>query len=105
MQPEEEDAEVHRGLVLSLTLKSSMYATMALREVTRTDTGKAAQRTFTRDHSAKNKEQNGAAKEENGAAKGSAVDDIQEENGAAKRAAGDAEVDEVPAAKKSKADE
>ena len=44
---------MHQGLVLSLTLKSSMYATMALREITRTDTGKAQQRNFTMDHSKK----------------------------------------------------
>ena len=51
LQPE--GGDLHQGLVLSLTLKSSMYATMALREITRTDTGKAQQRNFTMDHSKK----------------------------------------------------
>ena len=50
LQPKEENGHLHHGLILSMSLKSSMYATMALREITRTDTGKASQTSLSQKH-------------------------------------------------------
>ena len=48
LQPKEENGHLHHGLILSMSLKSSMYATMALREITRTD--KASQTSLSQKH-------------------------------------------------------
>jgi len=90
-QPKEENGHLHHGLILSMSLKSSMYATMALREITRTDTGKASQTSLSQKHQYKKE-----VETENGvASKRNAGNDVDEEKVPEKKSKGEGELEKV----------